>query len=525
MRGAKQISGANKRPERIATIVDKIQIDALLEKRREFGFPRGEADPWLAEVSVLNKDTFVVIKDTGLETKSAWNRQVVMQIRNNFYIKAIIDLGTPFALPFFADRAHHTFVRLSLFWFTKKKPDSILIGNVTDIRALGRYTAKDIYIDYYTEIENWINTGEGESDAENYHFNVVSADNVEWEYPYPRIHSKNAYKIYKLLQKSDTRELDSMVEIIRPRPLDQNNKSALVLRPRDFKYPLPVKELEKSFPTDTPLQRGDVVLSHNNILYLVNEELDKEVYTTANSIILRPTKIQPEYLYLYLTSDTAKILMESLSRGSAMSFIPRDLLKKLPVILPTEDEEKYRELMLVQNYRVSDLRQIKEAYAEIGEKEDTIEDIINVEWANKIKTFKRSIMQDFLQQDLRELNACFNAKAYKATLILAGSVLEAVLIDWMSEIDKKNYFETPMQVNRDGRWRDASLFDYIDEIKEIKRPSWAVGAERAHVIRKRRNLVHARAVINSQIDINEKSCREVIDYLKYVIETRGLKLR
>ena len=34
---------------------------------------------------------------------------------------------------------------------------------------------------------------------------------------------------------------------------------------------------------------------------------------------------------------------------------------------------------------------------------------------------------------LKELNICFKNKAYKAALILAGSILEAVLIDWLSE--------------------------------------------------------------------------------------------
>ena len=503
--------------------MDRIRIDELLEKRLKLGFPLREADPWLVEASNTNKDVIVVARDVGFEIR-LWNQEIIEKIRSKYYIKALIDLGSPFGLPSFVDREHRTDVRLSLVWLTIKKPTNTLIGNVTDIRSLNRHTAEDIYIDYYGEVENWINKGKGKEDSEEYHFNIVPATNIEWDYPYPRIHSKKAYKIYRLLQKTDTTQLDDVVEFIRPRPIDREKRDTLVLHPRAFEYPLPYEKLGKSFLTDTKLQKGDVVLSISNKLYLINEDLKEDIYATPNSTVLRATKIQPEYLYLYLTSDTAQILMDSISRGSAIGHIPRNMLRTMPVMLPTESEEKYRELMLVQNYKVADLKQIKEAYTEIREQEDTLEDVINVEWANKIKTYKKSIMQEFLQQDLREINACFNAKAYKATLILAGSVLEAVLIDWMSEIDKKNYFETPMQVNRNGRWREANLIDYIDEIEELKRPSWAKGAERAHIIRKRRNLVHARAVINSQGDINEQSCREVINYLKYVIETRGIKL-
>lgn len=48
-----------------------------------------------------------------------------------------------------------------------------------------------------------------------------------------------------------------------------------------------------------------------------------------------------------------------------------------------------------------------------------------------------------MKEDIKELDACFASGAYKATLILTGSVLEAFLLDWLSEIDGKNYFEEP----------------------------------------------------------------------------------
>ena len=119
--------------------------------------------------------------------------------------------------------------------------------------------------------------------------------------------------------------------------------------------------------------------------------------------------------------------------------------------------------------------------------------------------------------DLLELDKCFNAKAYKATLILAGSILEAFLIDWLSEIDGIDYFENPYIKN--GKQKDT-LYEYIKSIEEINHPDWMKESEKALVIKDKRNLVHAKLCLNSNVSIDEKICREVITYLKEIIDAR-----
>ena len=55
------------------------------------------------------------------------------------------------------------------------------------------------------------------------------------------------------------------------------------------------------------------------------------------------------------------------------------------------------------------------------------------------------------------------------TLILAGSILEAVLIDWLTEIKGEDYFKKDYMItDRNGRSKRADLIDYINEIKEIE---------------------------------------------------------
>ncbi len=60
-------------------------------------------------------------------------------------------------------------------------------------------------------------------------------------------------------------------------------------------------------------------------------------------------------------------------------------------------------------------------------------------------------------------------------------------------------------------------------IEQRKRsPNWMEEADKAHEIRKKRNLVHAKLCLKSH-DVNENVCRQVIEYLKDVLKTKGVK--
>lgn len=131
-----------------------------------------------------------------------------------------------------------------------------------------------------------------------------------------------------------------------------------------------------------------------------------------------------------------------------------------------------------------------------------------------------------MKEDIQELDTCYASGAYKATLILSGSILEAFLLDWLSEIDGKNYFEEPYKVKvrkEDGtyRWeKKEQLNVYIEQIKELERPDWMEPSEKAHFIRESRNSVHAKVCLKKEIGINAETCGKVITYLKDIIDTR-----
>lgn len=158
-----------------------------------------------------------------------------------------------------------------------------------------------------------------------------------------------------------------------------------------------------------------------------------------------------------------------------------------------------------------------------SDSQHVVESILDREIASRITAYVEEQLRTFLSSDIDELNACFSAGAYKAAIILAGSILEAVLIDWLSEIDHVNYFEQQYYVrdHRTGRDKRADLFDYINEIEYIEQPRWDKEADMAHKIRKKRNLVHAKLCVSEGV-VGEQSARMVIDYLEQVLKTRGM---
>lgn len=128
-----------------------------------------------------------------------------------------------------------------------------------------------------------------------------------------------------------------------------------------------------------------------------------------------------------------------------------------------------------------------------------------------------------LNEDLEELYNCYKNKTYKATLILAGSILEAFLLDWLSEIDGKNYFEEPFMVwdKKSNKFvKKEELNEYIKKINAIKFPDWMETSKKAHFIRQKRNLVHAKLCLREDVGINAETCGKVIEYLLTIVKTR-----
>ena len=146
--------------------------------------------------------------------------------------------------------------------------------------------------------------------------------------------------------------------------------------------------------------------------------------------------------------------------------------------------------------------------------------LLNDELITKALRCRNQRAHEIIVSDIEEIKKCFEAKAFKATLIMAGSVLEAFLIDWLSELKKKDYFLTKYLIEDVRGKRPANLADYINIIDDIKKPDWMKEAEKAHEIREQRNKVHAKLCLNDEEKIDAKLCEKVIKCLSQIIKTR-----
>lgn len=134
-----------------------------------------------------------------------------------------------------------------------------------------------------------------------------------------------------------------------------------------------------------------------------------------------------------------------------------------------------------------------------------------------------------IREDLQELDICYANGAYKAAIILSGSILEAFMLDWLSDIDGKDYFRNPYRKvvkGTDGteKWKICdTLCGYIDAIEEIERPDWMEESKKAHFIRENRNSVHAKVCLKKDLKLTRETCDKIITYLKDIIQTRFQK--
>lgn len=327
--------------------------------------------------------------------------------------------------------------------------------------------------------------------------------------------------------------MEDIVDIIVPRRVDKG--VGKVIRMVDLSYPLKIENILEKQITNVKLKKNDILFSTIGKAFLVPDEVNETIYVDQNMFVIRCRDIQPEYLFLYLNSDVCQTIIDSQKIGSFIHKVTRKSIADIPVIIPTKEEEEYRlQAHLLthiekRSYQINSdiepriLAYWNALYKNRNIKIEKVEDILGMELLEKLKVYSTNQLQEMLHDDWKELNDCFRVGAYKATLILAGSILEAVLIDWLSEIKGNNYFEEDYMVtDRNGRIKRADLIDYINEIKYIERPHWIEGATKAHEIRKKRNLVHAKLGINSD-EIDRDTCRMVIDYLRDVIKTRGVE--
>ncbi len=516
-----------------------LDIMKLFKKSCEYSLTV-KTNSWLADIlKSLQNDHWAIIPEQCLYG-SFW-QPMMDKVKEKYNIGAMCQLN---GIYLGKDK------KMVLVYFTVMNMQSIKISicnyrpytsslspaTQTDSNRLPNNYTKN-YLKYLSVVEQWMNEGIlTENSLNGAEFKEISRLDIDASHLYPKYYTDKAIATRTLLRASDQVLLEDVAEIIRPRRV-ASEKSGKCIALSDLKYPLDIGGIAYSKVTSTRLQKGDILIPNINtgfikpFLFPFDED---EIYASANLFVIRCISIQPEYVFLYLSSETFEIIYDSIDTSYLGSKSSIKKLKSLPIIIPSEEDQVYidefealisggkRVYSKEQSKLLNELTKKTEQMGSRCNNVSTVQEILSMDIASSIKKHYEEQLQPFLTNDLRELNICFNGKAYKATLILAGSILEAVLIDWLSEIHGINYFENDYYViDRYGNRKRADLVDYINEIKYIKRPRWIDEANKAHEIRKKRNLVHAKLCIDSTV-INEQMCRDVIEYLEDVLSTRSI---
>ena len=237
----------------------------------------------------------------------------------------------------------------------------------------------------------------------------------------------------------------------------------------------------------------------NSVYGIINiaDKRDEKKY----NFILRCFSISPYYLWAILSSEFIKDYCLANYEYNDYEFppIPMD---EFPCFITKDFNESY----FKKKYEIT--------------KQDKLSVHAQLESKNSSVFYDKSA-KEIILKDLNELQSCFDAKAYKSAIIMAGSILEAFVIDWLSEKDGKNYFTDNLMVYDKHLKieRRADLKDYIDKLQSLEKSFQNGAASKATEIRKKRNLVHAKLYINES-DISKETCSEIIDYLQSVVNTR-----
>jgi hypothetical protein len=511
-----------------------LDILQCLEKRKRMSPFSIEKDEWLEEIlRSPKKDAVFFITLEGLFLQET-NCEQISRFRSYYHLAGEFSLGRPYI----SSESHYSLI-YAVPHKTDKYKTSVFNGITYESKTMvgcshalvspAKY--KDEFLRYIHGIEEWINNEVLPQNDENWRFEynettLRSGDTITS----PRKYSRKYAEIHKLLKDESVITMSQVADVLRPNELsDDHGRTTVLTIDEQRPYQYNSAEFVYGPKTDVKIQYGDILYPRNAVdakPYFVGEHFDTEIYASPEHFVIRCHNILPQYLWLYLTSDVSICILEIMKENKLVRMVSEGDLEDFPVILPKLSEDYYIRICETLNDETSRhydaIKQI--SYQDLSEERAvSVGDILSTELVMNVRMYQQAQLKTLLISDMQELNACFKAKAYKATLILAGSILEAVLIDWLSEIKGKDYFSEEFMVRDQytNKMKRADLIDYINEIKYIKRPDWAVQAQEAHSIRKKRNLVHAKLCINSD-EVNETVCRQVIDYLQDVLRTRGI---
>lgn len=376
------------------------------------------------------------------------------------------------------------------------------------------------YVTYLEQIDKWrVRDVFPEKNMHRCCFRAIPSTEFRKDIINPRFYLEPSDEIRNVLKNDEIKVLFEVADIVRAAIIQDSVEIGRVVGNRGMpEYPyIPEKECEKYPITNVQVHKGDI-LENRGQFFLLDKEPAFELYAAPGCHVIRAKEVSPEYLYIYLKSKIAfKIRMAfSASRIDKMPVFVGNI-EEFPVVLPQNDAKYYEELF----EKISNPDERFFESLKMPDKKESVADVLDLETLANIKLNNEKLLRTHIDSDIEELKICYDNKAYKALVIMAGAILEAFLIDWKSEIDQINYFKTDLIVTKkDGSTGKADLADYIYLLYKEYEPKWNRTSKKAHMIREKRNRVHVKVCLSKTEDITKELCLEIIDNLKEIVESR-----
>lgn len=390
----------------------------------------------------------------------------------------------------------------------------------------------DEFLTYLDQLDSWRQTGVmPQSNDNTCEFRTVSSDEIRRDFVYTRYYEKHNDEIRSLLRDETICRLSDVADVEETSIMGAPNKIARVLFETNFpSYPyIPEKDSVEYPATSIRLRKNDIV-EYRGKYFLYYHDTDIDIYAPLCTTVIRSKAISPEYLYFYLTGKTARRIQIAFSvvGGSGATAKPFKI-QDFPIVLPTQDEQFYKD----QFAKLAKPERVYE-YIETSP-ESTLAALLKTECVDRLEKKNLAALKNLIENDFSELKICYDHKAYKTAIILAGSILEAFVIDWLSELDKANYFQdvfperddADQPIIRDGHLKEADLNYKLQALLARQARlgnTWYSIYLDADEIRKRRNNVHAKLSIFDPTHNAQSTCADVIQRLERVIKSRNKAL-
>ena len=399
----------------------------------------------------------------------------------------------------------------------------------------------------YQAIEGWINSSKKDGLIADC-VNKISYSELNPNFMLPLYYTREYVSIRESFEKQKVVRLKDLVEFYvgaknesNPRNLgepvrlvhggnccDDFDAQNVSLTKYPFYSPNPVEIHEGDLLLNTALMESRITQRY---CFVVKGPLKEKLYLGEYvlGMRLKSNLVTLEYLYLYFRSDIVRMTL-ALFKNWGERLDMYQTIANIPVVLPKSDvpmgnDEKqidtYKKLFEALYGTESEKGEI-DRYALVrgmGSREERY-DILRDEYRKKVQKLQNDDVSYYIKENKKELNITKDNKAYKASVVLAGSILETFLIDWVSAIEGKDLFKE--KYNSDGtQMRLNEAIDYLASYNSKKLNLTWKEKGLAEKIMKLRNSIHPAVYMRERMDIGPRDCSNVCQWLDEILQSRG----